>query len=93
MLLNRLLAGRKAVGRQQQTNCHHHNYAAASFTLLTGGKTVPALEFFVCAIVIFLRDDCCAPVEESANLIIKFKFDATQERLDNLGQPRKSKNN
>lgn len=32
-------------------------------------------------------DDCCAPVEESANLIIKFKFDATQERLDNLGQP------
>ena len=32
-------------------------------------------------------EDCCAPVPETANLIIKFKFDPTQERLNNLGEP------
>ncbi len=33
------------------------------------------------------NEDCCLPNTASANLIIKFKFDATQERLNNLGQP------
>ncbi|MDU8884890.1 hypothetical protein RXV94_01875 [Yeosuana sp. MJ-SS3] len=31
-------------------------------------------------------EDCCAN-PESPNLVIKFKFDPTQERLDNVGQP------
>ena len=33
------------------------------------------------------EDDCCTPNVETKNLIIKFKFDATQQRLNNLGQP------
>lgn len=33
------------------------------------------------------EDDCCLPNPGAANLIIKFKFDATQERLNNLGAP------
>ena len=33
------------------------------------------------------EDDCCLPNFEVKNLIIKFKFDATQQRLNNLGQP------
>jgi len=33
------------------------------------------------------EDDCCLPNNEVKNLIIKFKFDATQQRLNNLGQP------
>ena len=33
------------------------------------------------------NEDCCTPEATSNNLIIKFKFDATQERLNNLGQP------
>ncbi|WP_430410543.1 hypothetical protein [Kordia sp.] len=32
-------------------------------------------------------EDCCTPNLESKNMIIKFKFDATQQRLNNLGQP------
>lgn len=32
-------------------------------------------------------EDCCLPTPEGNNLIIKFKFDATQQRLNNLGQP------
>jgi len=33
------------------------------------------------------EDDCCLTPTESRQLIIKFKFDPTQERLNNLGQP------
>jgi hypothetical protein len=33
------------------------------------------------------NDDCCAEEPSSANLIIKFRFDATQARLNNLGEP------
>ncbi len=33
------------------------------------------------------EDDCCTPNPGVNNLIIKFKFDATQQRLNNLGQP------
>lgn len=33
------------------------------------------------------EDDCCTPNPEVKNLVIKFKFDATQQRLNNLGQP------
>ncbi|WP_298419383.1 hypothetical protein [uncultured Kordia sp.] len=32
-------------------------------------------------------EDCCTPNLETGNLIIKFKFDPAQDRLDNLGQP------
>lgn len=32
------------------------------------------------------EDDCCLPNPEVKNLIIKFKFDATQQRLNNLGE-------
>jgi hypothetical protein len=31
--------------------------------------------------------DCCIPNFEVKNLIIKFKFDTTQQRLNNLGEP------
>ncbi|WP_114905176.1 hypothetical protein [Kordia sp. SMS9] len=33
------------------------------------------------------NEDCCPPEATTNNLIIKFKFDPTQERLNNLGQP------
>lgn len=33
------------------------------------------------------EDDCCTPNFEVKNLIIKFKFDTTQQRLNNLGEP------
>ncbi|WP_298507895.1 hypothetical protein [uncultured Kordia sp.] len=32
-------------------------------------------------------EDCCTPNLPEVNLIIKFKFDPTQERLNNLGEP------
>ncbi|EDP98342.1 hypothetical protein U8527_20320 [Kordia algicida OT-1] len=32
------------------------------------------------------NEDCCLPNPSEANLIIKFKFDATQERLNNVGE-------
>ncbi|MBC8754433.1 hypothetical protein H2O64_07100 [Kordia sp. YSTF-M3] len=32
-------------------------------------------------------EDCCLPNPTVNNLIIKFKFDATQQRLNNIGQP------
>jgi hypothetical protein len=33
------------------------------------------------------NDDCCADETPAANLIIKFRFDASQARLNNLGEP------
>jgi hypothetical protein len=48
--------------------------------------------FITIVIALFLsscksEDDCCTPNPGVSNLIIKFKFDATQQRLNNLGQP------
>ena len=50
------------------------------------------LKFVVLALLILSCTDNNEPVNElvvpsPANLIIKFKFDETQERLNNLGEP------
>lgn len=45
--------------------------------------------FFYAAIVIFLFTSCQKETSDttSANLVLKFKFDSTQVRLNNIGQP------
>ncbi|MEM6720540.1 MAG: hypothetical protein AAF611_14530 [Bacteroidota bacterium] len=42
-----------------------------------------SLFFFGCS----SNEDCCPPEATANNLIIKFQFDTTQQRLNNLGQP------
>ncbi|MEM6684195.1 MAG: hypothetical protein AAF617_00255 [Bacteroidota bacterium] len=50
-------------------------------------KLIPFLLLYIVCVSCSSNEDCCVPEATVNNLIIKFRFDSTQARLDNLGQP------